>query len=147
MSCEEVFLFAYTRTYIPTMKILADEVGLDVLQRAAHKAAGKAVRERPLPRRDLATFAGFFKNPDPRLANMLTLDVIEDTDTVFEIRVTECLWAKTFRDADAAEIGRRCICGTDYVTAEAFNDKLRLIRDKTLMEGHPYCNHRYVMGA
>jgi hypothetical protein len=61
------------------------------------------------------------------------------------MKVTECLWAKTFREADAADIGYRCICRADYVTAKAFNPKLELVRDKTLMQGHACCNHRYVM--
>jgi hypothetical protein len=75
----------------------------------------------------------------------LTFDIVQDSDKVFEMRVSECLWAKTFKEANAADIGFKLICSEDYVTAEAFNPNIKLIRDKTLMQGHDCCNHRYVV--
>jgi hypothetical protein len=59
--------------------------------------------------------------------------------------MTECLWAKTFLDANAADIGFACVCFPDYAVAQAFNPKMKMIRDKTLMQGHDCCNHRYVI--
>jgi len=61
-----------------------------------------------------------------------------------EIRVTECLWAKTFRDAKAGDIGYATICYQDYAMSQGFSSKLKMIRSKTLMQGHDYCNHRWV---
>jgi hypothetical protein len=46
---------------------------------------------------------------------------------------------------NAADIGFATVCFTDYATAAAFNPKLKMIRSKTLMQGHDCCNHRYVM--
>ena len=71
------------------------------------------------------------------------MEVVEDTDAAFEIKVTECLWAQTFRKADAADLGAACICHPDYAAIEAFNPDYEMVRDKTLMEGHDCCNHRY----
>ena len=68
----------------------------------------------------------------------------EESDTVLQCKITECLWAKTFRDLDAAEVGKILACDPDFSMASAMNPKLKLVRDKTLMEGHDYCNHRYV---
>jgi hypothetical protein len=147
MTYEEIFRLAYVQSYIPTMKVLGEKVGLDVIEEAACEASfqNTAAGASRLPKRDLSALAGFFRNPNRHLAHMLTLEIVEDTDTVFEMKVTECLHAKTFRDADAADLGYRCICRPDYATAEAFNPKIKLIRDKTLMQGHSYCNHRYEM--
>jgi hypothetical protein len=77
-------------------------------------------------------------------AYSLTFTIIEDTDKAIEQKITECLYAKTFRDADAADIGYAYCCYADFPAAQAYNPKLRLIRTKTLMQGHDCCNHRYV---
>ena len=73
------------------------------------------------------------------------MGIVEDTESAFEIKVSECLWAETFRAQDAGDIGFAWICYADYSWPQGFNPKLKMIRDKTLMEGHEYCNHRYVI--
>jgi L-2-amino-thiazoline-4-carboxylic acid hydrolase-like protein len=75
----------------------------------------------------------------------LTFNILEDTENAFEIEVTECIWATTLRDMNAADIGYASICYGDYAWATGFNPKIKLVRDKTLMEGHSCCNHRYIM--
>jgi hypothetical protein len=44
----------------------------------------------------------------------------------------------------AGDIGYAMVCWGDYAWAEGFNPKIKLVRDKTLMEGHDRCNHRYI---
>ncbi|NIO29825.1 MAG: hypothetical protein GTO29_14870 [Candidatus Latescibacteria bacterium] len=75
---------------------------------------------------------------------VLTLEIVEDTNTAFELKVTECIWADTFLRADVGHIGYCSVCWGDYAWAESFNNKIQLVRDKTLMEGHDCCNHRYI---
>jgi hypothetical protein len=77
----------------------------------------------------------------------LTMEIVEDADTAFEIKVTECIWADVFRRADAGDIGYCSVCWGDYAWAKSFNEKISLVRDKTLMQGHDYCNHRYIWTA
>ena len=67
------------------------------------------------------------------------------TQEEFPAETGECLWAKAFREANAADLGFKLVCSADYVTAEAFNPDIKLIRDKTLMQGHDCCNHKYVV--
>jgi hypothetical protein len=147
MSYNEVFQMAIGRLYLPTIEAVATEIGMDKLQKVLLEDMKKRVADqvKNLPSRELKDFAGFFKSPDPFSANTLTLKIVQDTDQVFEMRVSECLWAKTFKDSNAADIGFKLICSADYVTAEAFNPKIKLIRDKTLMQGHDHCNHKYVV--
>jgi hypothetical protein len=91
----------------------------------------------------LHTYTEQFRDLD-RYKNSLVMEIVEDTDKAFELKVTECLWASTFRDAGAADIGFAMVCYGDYAWAQGFNSNIELVRDKTLMEGAPLCNHRYV---
>ncbi len=94
---------------------------------------------------DLAAFTKGFRAPGSIFNRALTFDVIEDTPKAFEVKVKECLWAKTFRDAKSEDLGYVLSCYGDYASAEGFNPKMRMIRTKTLMQGDEFCNHRYVL--
>ncbi len=74
----------------------------------------------------------------------LDLETLELTDNIFELKVTNCLWAKTFRAKDAGDIGYATMCHGDFSSAAAYNPKLKLERTKTLMEGHECCNFRFI---
>jgi len=69
---------------------------------------------------------------------------VSKTDTAFGIKVTDCLSAESFLPYKAGDIGYASACWGDYNWASDFNPKIKLIRDKTLMQGHDYCNHRYI---
>ena len=94
------------------------------------------------PDNSFKTYVNTFR--PPRFDDILTHEVVVDTDTVFELKVTECLSQDYFHWANASDIGYAWICFGDYAWAEGFNPEIKLIRDKTLMQGHDYCNHRYV---
>lgn len=53
-----------------------------------------------LPRNDLAAWTADLREPNHFLKHVLTFDIVEDTDKAFEIKITECLWTKIFRDAN-----------------------------------------------
>jgi hypothetical protein len=88
-----------------------------------------------------ATYVGQFRKG---YDDVLTMEIAEDTEKAFELKVTECIWAETFIKAKAADIGYAWVCWGDYAWAEGFNPKIKMVRDKTLMQGHDRCNHRYV---
>jgi len=94
------------------------------------------------PDQSFSTYVKTFKGPG--YDKTLTKEIIEDTDKVFELKVTECIWASVFLQAKAGEIGYAAVCFGDYAWAQGFNSKIRMVRDKTLMQGHDCCNHRYV---
>lgn len=95
-----------------------------------------------LGKSDFKSYISIFR--DPNMLASLTMEIIEDTDTVFEIKVTDCLAAESFLPHKAGDIGYAAVCWGDYNWASDFNPKIKLIRDKTLMQGHDCCNHRYV---
>jgi len=150
MSWQEVYQFAYQSGYIPMMTKLAEKLGkerlLELIKESSDETALEMIGEmaKNLPKRDLATFALNLKNPDPLFKNALTVEILEDSANVFAVKVKECLWAKTFREADASDIGYAAICHGDFAMAKAFNPHLRLLRTKTLMQGHDHCDHRWV---
>jgi hypothetical protein len=148
---EDMFNFAYRDSFIPLMLVLANAIGrekfVEALKKGSSDAAALGIRNaaKSLPKRDLAAFVTPLKNPDHFWKNVLTFSIVEDTPKVFEIKVTECLWAKTFRGMNAADIGFATVCFPDYASASAFSPTLKMVRSKTLMQGHDCCNPRYVM--
>jgi len=71
-------------------------------------------------------------------------EIVEDNDKAFEMRLTECLTEVVFREANAQDLGYACVCHADFGLPVGINPKLKLIRTKTLMQGHDCFNHRYV---
>jgi hypothetical protein len=149
MSFQEVFDFAFDKL-IPVLQGLAKELGeerfLEAVKKVAFESALKAgqARARQLPCNDLAAFTGSGSEPSHFAKHVLTREIGEDTPQAFELRVTECLWPKTFREMGAADIGYALLCHTDYADCQGFHPKIRLIRSKTLMQGDDCCDHRFV---
>ncbi len=153
MSWEELFQFAYAYDFIPAMKAMGAEIGrkrlVDMLDRAYSAAAVERVREqlKKSPKNDLAAWTADMRNQPPMYKNTLSMKLVEDTPTAVEAQVTECLWAKTFCEANASDIGYTCLCHAEFAAIQAFNPKIKLTFTKTLMQGHDCCNPRYVMEA
>jgi hypothetical protein len=150
MSFQKVFEFAY-EDFIELMQFLAGQVGkeklLDMLKRGSDEYAQKEAQKylKKLPKNDFATFKAQYKEKPNRFwEHVLTSVITEDTDRSIAKKITECLYAKIFRDAGAADIGYAYECYYDFPAAQAFNLKLKLIRTKTLMAGDDCCNPRYV---
>jgi predicted hydrocarbon binding protein len=151
MTYAEVFGFGFSRYYIPTMKGLRDRLGedglvemlkgvsMDVGRRLGEQYAGE------IGSSDLAAFTHWAKEPSRLYENVLEWEIVEDTESTVAVKITECLWAKTFRDAQAADIGYAGICHGDFGAAPGFNPKMHLERTKTLMQGHDCCDHRWVV--
>ena len=149
MTFQEVFDFAFKKL-IPVLLGLAKELGedhfLEVLKMVAFESALKAgqATARQLPCNDFAAFTDSGSEPSHFGKHVLTREIVEDTPQAFELKVTECLWAKTFREVGAADIGYLLHCHTDYADCQGFNPKITLTLSKTLMQGNDCCNHRFV---
>jgi hypothetical protein len=79
--------------------------------------------------------------------NMLESEVLEDSEEAFELRTSHCLWAKTFCEQNAGDIGYATICYGDFAKAAVYSPRLHLRLTKTLMTGNECCNHRYTWGS
>ncbi len=150
MSFAEVWRGTYAE-YIPIWRGIEKEMGNEkfaaMMKRVIDEVAEKQSTEqaRKLGKNDLAAYVEDMKKPNPFWQSVLTFQIVEDMPKAFEVKITECLWAKTFRDANAADLGYLLSCYGDYASARGFNPKMRMIRTKTLMQGDAYCNHRYVI--
>lgn len=137
------------RDFVNFVRFLEIDMGkdkaLDLVKKFATEDLtkyGKSQAQR-FGKTDLKSYTAQFKGPG--MQNGLTYEILEDTDKVFEINVTECLICDAYLQAKAGDIGFAAVCWGDYAWAEAFNPKIKLVRDKTLMEGHGCCNHKYIM--
>jgi hypothetical protein len=150
MSFEQVFRFGF-RPFVGILRVLSMQPGyeslLEVLPQVSSQLFAENTRRRNTNDRSLQSFVGYLKNPDHFWKNVLTVEIVEDTPTIFGIKVTECLWARTFREVSAADIGYACICHPDFASAAAFNPKMRMERTKTLMQGQESCDHRWIIGT
>ena len=67
--------------------------------------------------------------------------VTENTRTCNTVR---CLWADTWREWGAEDIGYLICCGPDFVTIPAQHPNLRLERTKTCMQGDDCCDFKFI---
>jgi hypothetical protein len=151
MSFKALFRFTFQNYYIPCLERLAAEFGRDklieMLKRLNSDAVARRQKEsiKDLPNNDFKTFLARSKSGMNRFVkHVLTWEDGEQTSKSVRTKFTECLWATTFREVDASDIGYAAICYPDYAAASAFNPKIKLIRPTTLMEGHDCCDFQYV---
>lgn len=70
---------------------------------------------------------------------------LEKKDGGFQILCTKCPFDKLKKEVNNREWIFELICMGDYYIVEGFNPAIEFKRDKTLVEGHEYCNHFYKM--
>jgi len=151
MSFRSLFKFTFQNYYIPCLERLAGEIGREkliaMLKRLTSDAVTKRQKEsiKDLPKTDFETFLARSKSGMNRFVkHVLTWEDGAQTDKSVRTKFTECLWAATFREVNASDIGYAAICYPDYAVARAFNPKIMLIRPTTLMEGHDCCDFQYI---
>jgi hypothetical protein len=115
------------------LNLLSADVGRQVGARQAQNS----------PDTSFQTFVQVFRPPN--FEDSLTHEVVEDTEKVFALKVTECVSAEVMRGAGlGGAIGHAAVCNMDYFWPPAFNPDFKLERTKTLMQGDDICNHRYI---
>jgi hypothetical protein len=159
LTMSEAVKLAFQRTYIPVMQELARRIGRENLVEMVKEATGvywgQMARNyaQRLHKRDLDAFLDWdtfdppIEDAERRkrfLSRALTSQRIESTPRSYEMEITECLWAQTFREANAADLGFATICYQDEAMAAAFDPRLKLTRTKTLMNGDECCHFRWV---
>lgn len=135
MSYEQVYNFASRNTLIPQLKSLSNQIGHEKFVKMLKKATDELWA-------DPKTSSNFYSNlPNQFMSNVLDLEVIENNQNTRIYKITKCMWAKTFRESDAADIGYALWCYGDFAAAKASNEKLE--RESTLMQGHDCCYFKW----
>ena len=131
MNYVQVFNFAYRETLIPLLVTLSKQMGREKCVEML-KSATYEIYSQP-------DFMTRYQNnlPEQFWSDVLNLEVVERSNDVRIYKITKCLWAKTFREADASDIGYAVMCYGDYGSASANKEKLE--RETTLMQGHDAC--------
>jgi hypothetical protein len=83
------------------------------------------------------------ENASPYFSHTLSLTYPEDTPRKLTLHVTECLWAKVFKEMKATDLGYVLFCHPDFAYAEACHPNIKMRRTKTLMQGNDYCDHTF----
>ncbi|MCP4723404.1 MAG: L-2-amino-thiazoline-4-carboxylic acid hydrolase [bacterium] len=134
------------RVIMPVVEEMGEEKAVEFLKSIAYKRAG-ANGARYKDRKgtdDFETFKTRFIGPGSYSDSLIEATVVENTAKAFEIKVTECVIAEPYIETKLGKYGYAYQCWGDHCWQDGYNKKIKLIRDKTLMQGHDYCNHRYV---
>ncbi len=128
---------------IAMMKQFSEYLGKDHLLEMIRNA-GDEISRRNAKDDPKFSFDEWVKGGQTYFKNMMTWEVIEQTDRVYEMKVSECLWHKIFKEYDAMDIGYVYVCYNDFASAKEAHSKITLERTKTLMQGDDCCNHRWI---
>jgi hypothetical protein len=135
MSFEQVFNFAFRDSLAPQLIALSRQIGRDKLIEMLKNTTDEVWFQTDIQKRfDANLPKGFW-------SHVLDLEVLQDTPDVQIYKVTKCLWATTFREAGAADIGYALWCYGDYAIARSKEELLE--RNSTLMQGHDFCLLKY----
>ena len=135
MSYEQVFNFAFRDVVIPALIGVSEKIGRDKFVEMFKEVADKIWINKEIQKQFEDNITGDFWK------NVLDIEVLENTEKTRIQKITNCLWAKTFRGAGAPEIGYALWCYPDYAMAKS--DNMKLERTKTLMLGDDHCYFKY----
>ena len=131
MSYEQVFNFAYRDFFVPQLIAASKQIGREKFIEILKSATDEVYSQPEAMKRINTTL------PKQFWSNVLNQEVLENTPDLSVVKITKCLWAKTFREEEAADIGYAMFCYGDYAVAKTNNQVLE--RETTLMQGHDYC--------
>lgn len=119
---------------------------------AAQKAVAEAVRKSAMEQAgELAKAAGgktsletFIARQEPWLrGDALTIEVVEKAEGRYRYNVTRCKYAEMYRDMGLSEIGHLLSCQRDGTFCEGYDDRIKLKRTQTIMQGASHCDFDY----
>ena len=151
---EQLFNFTFRSWFISYMKRLQEEIGTEKFLELLTKAGDKHYRSRvksnfeKIKDKSVQSLIENFWEPTQRskFGNaIMTIEIPEKSPNKGTVKITECLFAKTFRENDAGDIGYAAICHADFAVAEEFNPDIKLTRNKCLMNGGECCLFEYTL--
>lgn len=75
----------------------------------------------------------------------LKKEVLEVSETTYYYDMVRCRYADMYRELGMADLGFVLSCGRDFEFFKGFNSKMKLVRTKTIMEGHDHCDFRITL--
>jgi len=135
---------------VPLIKTLQAELGAERANAIVRKALGDLYRkngEKWWRTQGAGNLGEKMASIFDRFAagNALDYEVIKQTPDAFEFNVTECRYAKFYKEIGAPELGFLLTCDADFSMAEGFGSDVQLTRTQTIMQGASHCNFRYAL--
>jgi hypothetical protein len=75
----------------------------------------------------------------------LSYEVVKQAPDAFEVNVTECRYARFYKEIGAPELGFLLTCSSDFPMTEGFGTDVQLTRTQTIMQGASHCDFRYAL--
>jgi hypothetical protein len=126
-------------------RVLGRKKTLEVMGKARDRYIAEITKKEREPVKNFEDFKAGEKaeNASPYFSHTLTLTYQEETPSKLTLHVTECLWAKVFKEMKATDLGYVLSCQPDFAYARACHPNIKLKRTKTLMQGDDYCDHTF----
>ncbi len=126
-------------------RVLGRKKALEIMGEAREKFIVEVTRKERGPVNSFEDFKAGEKaeNVSPYFSNTLTLTYPEETPNKLTLHVSECLWAKVFKEMNATDLGYVLFCQPDFAYPPACNPHIKMRRTKTLMQGDSYCDHTF----
>jgi len=152
MTTEEAYAFFYG-TFIPLLQSLAQEMGRERFLAALTQAASDNTAQmitsmaQDVPARDARAFSALLQNilGMPPFNEAFAYEIVEESNTVVELKFTSCLPARLLRSMNAADIGYAIECSGSAAGARAFNPRMRASNPNNMMRGDAYCIERFAL--
>jgi hypothetical protein len=136
---------------IPVLQILARDFGRDKLIKGLENASAEnwskmmATMAKDLPKRDMKAFVELTEGmmAAAPFNKAFAYEVVESSDKIFLEKITQCLPAILWREANAADLGYALECSSVDAQAKAFNPKMKGEILKSLMKGDSFCLARF----
>ena len=126
-------------------RVLGRKKALEIMGKARERFIVEVTRKERGPANSFEEFKAGEKtdNASPYFSNTLTLTYAEETPNKLTLHVTECLWAKVFKEMNATDLGYVLFCQPDFAYPPVCNPHIKMRRTKTLMQGDSYCDHTF----
>ena len=119
----------------------AHEIVVRTAEKLAVEGIKKGIEEEPVN-----SFEDFIRGRSSRgpiSSHATSEELLEATSNTLVFNMTECLWAKTWKELNASDIGYLWNCKPDFAVVQAIHPRLKLKRTKTLMQGDDCCDFTY----
>jgi hypothetical protein len=145
ITTEEMYRVFYGMS-IPVLQILARDFGRDKLIKGLENASAEnwskmmATMAKDLPKRDMKAFVELTEGmmAAAPFNKAFAYEVVESSDKIFLEKITQCLPAILWREANAADLGYALECSSVDAQAKAFNPKMKGEILKSLMKGDSF---------
>ena len=138
---------AQAQVLVPLIKALREEFGVERANKLARKALAEHFRKLGKASWRKLGAEGATKTLEKTWKlfaadDALGYKVLKSSPEAFELNVTECQYAKFYKEIGEPELGFLLVCSQDDTFFEGY-EGVRLKRTQTIMQGASHCDFRY----